>query len=363
MIYFFHHYELPVILQQAHTQDLLMRNQEGGGPPLIVAYEQGGTGVVAINRRINRGRDAAVNNNNNNNAVNNNNGGNVNVNRRMTGFNFGPFRFRLGVVMTTHQHNAGAENQQQPDNPSQNNHGHAHGHSHGHQHVRLHQHGHQHGHSHMHSHGHAHSHEDNHNRHNTESPANTITDGQEGTDQQQQEQVNGENTTGPNVNVNNHTESLGSHKSSSEISHFSQSSSNKHAESGINTMPVNDNELNTLSEPSQDSNVISTDNALSSNYNEEQLSTDKTCESYSKKDNSDKCDITQCKSVQPDLHNTNKDHASQYVGEKPDVSNDNSRLVNDSGLEEVTNDLREISAALKSTLPTNDNSTQNSDSQ
>ena len=34
MIYFFHHYELPVILQQAQIQDILMRNQEGGGPPL-----------------------------------------------------------------------------------------------------------------------------------------------------------------------------------------------------------------------------------------------------------------------------------------------------------------------------------------
>ena len=34
MIYFFHHYELPVILQQAQIQDILMRNQQDGGPPL-----------------------------------------------------------------------------------------------------------------------------------------------------------------------------------------------------------------------------------------------------------------------------------------------------------------------------------------
>jgi hypothetical protein len=27
MLYFFHHYELPVILQQAQLQDILMRNQ------------------------------------------------------------------------------------------------------------------------------------------------------------------------------------------------------------------------------------------------------------------------------------------------------------------------------------------------
>ena len=33
MIYFFHHHELPVILQQAQIQDLLMRNQQDGGPP------------------------------------------------------------------------------------------------------------------------------------------------------------------------------------------------------------------------------------------------------------------------------------------------------------------------------------------
>ena len=33
MIYFFHHYELPAIIQQAQIQDLLMRNQQDGGPP------------------------------------------------------------------------------------------------------------------------------------------------------------------------------------------------------------------------------------------------------------------------------------------------------------------------------------------
>ena len=41
MIYFFHHHELPVILQQAQIQDLLMRNQQDGGPPASAFRVQG----------------------------------------------------------------------------------------------------------------------------------------------------------------------------------------------------------------------------------------------------------------------------------------------------------------------------------
>ena len=47
MIYFFHHYELPVILQQAQIQDILMRNQEGGGPPLRFTQQRATTGTAA----------------------------------------------------------------------------------------------------------------------------------------------------------------------------------------------------------------------------------------------------------------------------------------------------------------------------
>lgn len=116
-------------------QDLLMRNQEDGESRLIVAYEQVGAGTVSIVRRIYRGRAVlrvAVDSSN----VLNNIGESVNAN--MTEFNIGPWRFRLGVVFTTHPHNTGGVNQQQPDNhPSQNNHGHAHEHSNVHQHVRL----------------------------------------------------------------------------------------------------------------------------------------------------------------------------------------------------------------------------------
>ena len=44
MIYFFHHYELPVILQQAQIQDILMRNQEGG-PPLRFTQQRAVAGA------------------------------------------------------------------------------------------------------------------------------------------------------------------------------------------------------------------------------------------------------------------------------------------------------------------------------
>ena len=42
MIYFFHHHELPFILQRAQIEDLLMRNQQdGGGPPASAFRVQG----------------------------------------------------------------------------------------------------------------------------------------------------------------------------------------------------------------------------------------------------------------------------------------------------------------------------------
>jgi len=106
MIYFFHHYELPVILQQAQIQDILMRNQEGGGPPLRFTARQ------------------AVNNNNNseNNLTNaHNNNTNGILRREVTragGFNFAGFRFRFGVVLTTHQR---PQDQQPPQPQPPNN--------------------------------------------------------------------------------------------------------------------------------------------------------------------------------------------------------------------------------------------------
>ena len=106
MIYFFHHYELPVILQQAQIQDILMRNQEGGAPPLRFTARQ------------------AVNNNNNseNNLTNaHNNNTNGILRREVTragGFNFAGFRFRFGVVLTTHQR---PQDQQPPQPQPPNN--------------------------------------------------------------------------------------------------------------------------------------------------------------------------------------------------------------------------------------------------
>ena len=98
MIYFFHHYELPVILQQAQIQDILMRNTDGGPPPTAL--------------RFNFARNVA--NNNNNAAVPNNNIINVRP-QRMRGFSFGGIRFRFGVVF----HNGGAEHQVQQQQPQQ----------------------------------------------------------------------------------------------------------------------------------------------------------------------------------------------------------------------------------------------------
>jgi len=75
MLYFFHHYELPVILQQAQIRDILSRQQgaqEGTG-----ATQQGGQQGVE-GRRVAR--------------------------PRMRGFTLGGFRFRFGIVFhTVHQ--------------------------------------------------------------------------------------------------------------------------------------------------------------------------------------------------------------------------------------------------------------------
>ena len=103
MIYFFHHYELPVILQQAQIQELLMRNQEGGGPPL----------------RFTAARPVNNNNNSENNLTHNNTNGILRREvTRAGGFNFAGFRFRFGVVLTTHQRPQDPQ-QQQPQRQEQ----------------------------------------------------------------------------------------------------------------------------------------------------------------------------------------------------------------------------------------------------
>jgi len=76
MLYFFHHYELPVILQQAQIRDILARQQTGGQDGAGGA--QGGGGQVVEGRRVAR--------------------------PRMRGFTLGGFRFRFGIVFhTVHQ--------------------------------------------------------------------------------------------------------------------------------------------------------------------------------------------------------------------------------------------------------------------
>jgi len=76
MLYFFHHYELPVILQQAQIRDILARQQTGGQEG--TGANQGGGGQVVEGRRVAR--------------------------PRMRGFTLGGFRFRFGIVFhTVHQ--------------------------------------------------------------------------------------------------------------------------------------------------------------------------------------------------------------------------------------------------------------------
>ena len=366
MIYFFHHYELPVILQQAHTQDLLMRNQEGGGPPLIVAYEQGGHGAITINRRANR-RDATGNNNNNN-AVNNNNGGNVNVNRRMTGFNFGPFRFRLGVVLTTHQRNDGDGNQPPSNNPP-TNHGHSHGHFHGHEGRNQppnnptqnhgHSHGHSHGHQHMHHqhlHSHMHSHSHLHNRNDSSSPSRSV-------DVATNDTTNGngdiENVEAPvepqNMTLNDNKKSL------------DEPSKDTPAHSKI----LNSSQLSDQSESTGSNKTSDTSPAVNGNDHQQSKINDSAntplCKN-GRKGPSDACDIDEnsehghnvC-----DINNTSSinekstdnDHISQNHAEG---ASDNGKSIHESTdevrLGEITEELKDIAVALKNSLPISDDS-------
>jgi len=92
MLYFFHHYELPVILQQAQLREILMNNNNP--------------------QQVNIGNVI-----NNNNTPNNNNNNNRRVVQRprMRGFTLGGFRFRFGIVLQTINHPHGvAQNQEQP---------------------------------------------------------------------------------------------------------------------------------------------------------------------------------------------------------------------------------------------------------
>merc|ERR1719187_2691959 len=88
MLYFFHHYELPVILQQAQLRDILMNNNN----------PQPGN---IVHNNNNNGNNVNNNNNNNNNPNNRNRG----IFRpRMRGFTLGGFRFRFGIVLHTVNH-------------------------------------------------------------------------------------------------------------------------------------------------------------------------------------------------------------------------------------------------------------------
>ena len=79
MIYFFHHYELPLILQQAQIRDILARQavQAGGQGAAGEGAAQGAGGQGA------GGQGAEVR------RV---------VRPRMRGFTLGGFRFRFGIV-------------------------------------------------------------------------------------------------------------------------------------------------------------------------------------------------------------------------------------------------------------------------
>ena len=364
MIYFFHHYELPVILQQAHTQDLLMRNQEGGGPPLIVAYEQGG-------RRINRNRDGATNNNNN--ALNNNNAGSIIQNRRMTGFNFGPFRFRLGVVLTTHQRNEDGANPQTPGSPPRNNHGHSHGnsnhghshgasnhghshrnpnhshshgvpnlgHSHGHTHGHQHLHLHQHGHQHLHSHGHSHNRE--------ESRTETVDQGTETpiaeTSLVSQNRINTTESTS-NAFTSQDQGSASARNSKATSANLESSKTSYVADNSQDSSRVPLTESEECVEPASN---ISENNSLDNPL--EEIKNKNASES---KVHSEKCDILKSSNDDKDK-STNHGNTSQDV--KSDIDNSSSNIPEpNQDFDEISENLRQISAALKSTLPTDENS-------
>lgn len=88
MVYFFHHYELPVILQQAQIRDILQQTgaMEQANQPMQ-ANQGGGA-------RPNGGRNANHRNN------------------RYRGFTLGGFRFRFGIVFHTVQHPVQQQQQQ-----------------------------------------------------------------------------------------------------------------------------------------------------------------------------------------------------------------------------------------------------------
>ena len=98
MIYFFHHYELPVILQQAQIQEILMRNQPEGGPPPGAAAAIRVPHVTGANNNQNRLQ--------------------LQQPQRMRGFNIGGIRIRFGFVFHNQQRrqqqrNGNGEQQQQ----------------------------------------------------------------------------------------------------------------------------------------------------------------------------------------------------------------------------------------------------------
>ena len=134
MIYFFHHYELPVILQQAQIQDILMRNQEGGGPPLRFTQRAATAALTNNNNAALRDNNLTANNNNSGGATPAGAAGNAGApangsagggpRREVTragGFNFAGFRFRFGIVLTTHQQRpqGAAQQPQPPGQPTQ----------------------------------------------------------------------------------------------------------------------------------------------------------------------------------------------------------------------------------------------------
>ncbi|MCP3662805.1 MAG: hypothetical protein GY696_09955, partial [Gammaproteobacteria bacterium] len=106
MIYFFHHYELPVILQQAQIRDII--NRSNG--QVHINFNN----VVSMNNNNNNNIAANANNNNNNAAPNNNN-----VVRRIIRprFTFGRFQFRFVFQA---MHNPPVPPPQAPASPAAN---------------------------------------------------------------------------------------------------------------------------------------------------------------------------------------------------------------------------------------------------
>jgi len=99
MIYFFHHYELPALVQQAQIQNILMQNQPDGGPPPAAVVAAAAAAANAPSLRAvgdyRRVVQAGL------------------ANRpRMRGFNIGGIRFRFGIVF----HNVQQQQQQTAHN-------------------------------------------------------------------------------------------------------------------------------------------------------------------------------------------------------------------------------------------------------